>query len=103
MPKKKIDVIENVKKQYVRMALESGRMTSIANKAGISRGTLKKWMDEYEEEVRDAMEDEGVTVLSENPSKDELLAKYEQAMKLLGEKELEVAMLKNLLKKSPPL
>jgi hypothetical protein len=48
------------------------------------------------------MEDEGVTVLSENPSKDELLAKYEQAMKLLGEKELEVAMLKNLFKKSPP-
>lgn len=102
MPKKKIDVIEDVKKQYVRMALESGRMTSIANKAGISRATLRKWMDEYEEEVRDAMEVEGVTVLSENPSKDELLAKYEQAMKLLGEKELEVAMLKNLLKKSPP-
>lgn len=102
MPKKKIDVIEDVKKQYVRMALESGRMTSIANKAGISRATLRKWMDEYEEEVRDAMEVEGVTVLSENPSKDELLVKYEQAMKLLGEKELEVAMLKNLLKKSPP-
>lgn len=102
MPKKKIDVIEDVKKQYVRMALESGRMTSIANKAGISRATLRKWMDEYEEEVRDSMEVEGVSVLSENPSKDELLAKYEQAMKLLGEKELEVAMLKNLLKKSPP-
>jgi transposase-like protein len=98
MPKKKIDVIEDVKKQYVRMALESGRMTSIANKAGISRTTLRKWMDEYEEEVRDSMEMEGV-----NPSKDELLVKYEQAMKLLGEKELEVAMLKNLLKKCPPL
>ncbi|HWO77106.1 MAG TPA: helix-turn-helix domain-containing protein [Bacillus sp. (in: firmicutes)] len=101
MPRKKIDVIEDVKKQYVRMALESGRMTSIANKAGISRSTLRKWMDEYEEEVREVMEAEGVTVLSENPSKDELLAKYEQAMKLLGEKELEVAMLKNLIKKSP--
>lgn len=49
------------------------------------------------------MESIGVTVLSEEPSKDELMEKYEQAMKLLGEKELEVAMLKNLLKKSPSL
>lgn len=101
MANKKIDVIEDVKKQYVRMALESGKMTSIANKAGISRDTLRKWINEYEEEVRDAMEAEGVTALSDNPSKDELLAKYEQAIKLLGEKELEVAMLKNLLKKNP--
>jgi transposase-like protein len=101
MPRQKIDVIEDVKKQYVRMAIESGKMTSIARKAGISRDTLRKWMDEYEEEVREGMEEEGVTVLSENPSKDELIAKYEQAMKLLGEKELEVAMLKNLLKKNP--
>lgn len=101
MARKKIDVIEDVKKKYVRMALESGKMTSIATKAGITRKTLKKWIDEYEEEVRDTMDLEGVTVLSDNPSKDELLAKYEQAMKLLGEKELEVAMLKNLLKKSP--
>jgi transposase-like protein len=101
MPRQKIEVIEDVKKQYVRMAIESGKMTSIARKAGISRDTLRKWMDEYEEEVREGMEEEGVTVLSENPSKDELIAKYEQAMKLLGEKELEVAMLKNLLKKNP--
>lgn len=100
MPRQKIDVIEDVKKQYVRMAIESGKMTSIARKAGISRDTLRKWMDEYEEEVREGMEEEGVTVLSENPSKDELIAKYEQAMKLLGEKELEVSMLKNLLKKN---
>ena len=101
MAKKKIDVIEDVKKQYVRMAVESGKMASVARKAGICRDTLKKWMDEYEVEVRDGMEAEGVTILSDNPSKDELQAKYEQAIKLLGEKELEVAMLKNLLKKSP--
>jgi len=103
MANQKIQVIEEVKKKYVRMALESGKMTSVARKAGISRGTFKKWMDEYEDEVRESMESIGVTVLSEEPSKDELMEKYEQAMKLLGEKELEVAMLKNLLKKSPSL
>jgi len=101
MAKKKIEVIEDVKKKYVRMALESGRMSTIANKAGISRETLRKWINEYEEEVRNVMEDEGITVLSQNPSNEELLVKYEQALKLLGEKEIEVAMLKNLLKKSP--
>lgn len=100
MPRQKIDVIEDVKKKYVRMALESGKITSIARKAGISSVTLRKWMNEYEDEVSEAMEAEGTTVLSENPTKNELMDKYEQAMKLLGEKELEVAMLKNLLKKS---
>lgn len=100
MPNKKIDVIEDVKKKYVRMALESGNLSSIARKAGISRDTLKTWMKTYEDEVRDVMDKEGVTALSDNPSKDELIEKYEQAMKLLGEKELEVALLKNLLKKN---
>ncbi|WP_299095779.1 helix-turn-helix domain-containing protein [uncultured Metabacillus sp.] len=99
MPKRKIDVLEDVKKKYVRMALETGNLTSISRKAGISRDTLKKWINEYEDEVRDQMEDEGITCLSDDPSKEELIQKYEQAMKLLGEKELEVAMLKNLLKK----
>jgi transposase-like protein len=100
MPKRKIDVIEDVKKKYVRMALETGNITSTARKAGISNKTLKVWMNEYEDVVREQMEDEGSTSLSENPTKDELAHKYEQAMKLLGEKELEVAMLKNLLKKN---
>jgi transposase-like protein len=82
------------------MALETGNMTSIARKAGISRDTLRGWMKIYEEEVREVMDQEGVTALSDNPSKDELMEKYEQAMKLLGEKELEVAMLRKLLKKN---
>jgi transposase-like protein len=100
MANKKIDVIEDVKKKYVRMALETGNITSIARKAGIDRKTLGGWMKTYGDEVRDVMDKEGVTALSNDPSKDELLEKYEQAMKLLGEKELEVAMLRKLLKKN---
>jgi transposase-like protein len=100
MGQKKIDVIEDVKKQYVRMVLETGNLSSVARKAGITRDTLRKWLKTYEDEVRDAMYKEGQTVLSDNPTKAELQDKYEQAMKLLGEKELEVAMLKNLLKKN---
>lgn len=99
MARKKVEAIEDVKKKYVRMALETGNYSSIARKAGIARGTLRAWMNEYGDEIRDQMEDTETTTLSENPTKDELMDKYEQAMKLLGEKELEVAMLKNLLKK----
>jgi len=100
MPRKKIDVIEDVKKKYVRMAIETGQQTSTARKAGITRETFRKWMKEYEDEVREGMEKQNVTILSEDPTKDELKEKYEQAMKLLGEKELEVAILKNIIKKS---
>lgn len=45
------------------------------------------------------MEDSDAVSLPIDPTKEELRAKYEQAMKLLGKKELENAMLRNLLKK----
>ncbi|OXS52890.1 transposase [Bacillus sp. V-88] len=97
---KKIEALEEVKRNYVRMALESGNYSSISRNAGISRSTLTRWIKEYEDEVRDQMQDPASAILSTEPSREELKAKYEQAMKLLGEKELEVAMLRNLLKKN---
>jgi transposase-like protein len=100
VPKKKIAALEEVKKHFVRRALETGKQTSIAREAGISRHTLAGWIKEYGDEVMDEMEDPTSAILSTEPSRDELKAKYEQAMKLLGEKELEVAMLRNLLKKN---
>lgn len=100
MPKRKIEALEDVKKNYVRMAIESGNNASVARNAGVDRNTLAKWIKEYGDEVRDHMEDPTTAILSVEPTKEELKAKYEQAMRLLGEKELEVAMLRNLLKKS---
>ncbi|MED4019149.1 transposase [Sutcliffiella cohnii] len=99
---KKIEVIENVKKNYVRLALETGKQTTVAHKAGISRNTLRKWIDEYGDEIRQVMETEidSPIIYSDVPVQEELQRKYDQAMRLLGEKELEVAMLKSLLKKS---
>lgn len=47
MPKKKIEVLEEVKKNYVRLALESGNYTTIARNTGISRPTLSKWIKVY--------------------------------------------------------
>lgn len=105
MPKQKIKVIEDVKKKYVRLAIESGKMTSIAHQAGIARETLRKWMNEYESDIREEMGSEEFTSarLPDNPSISEMRNKYEQAMLLVGEKELEIAMLRSLLKKSTSL
>lgn len=105
LPRQKIKVIEEVKKKYVRLAIESGKMTSIAHQAGISRETLRKWMNEYESDIREEMGSEEITSakLPDNPSISEMRNKYEQAMLLVGEKELEIAMLRNLLKKSTSL
>ena len=100
MAKRKIDALEDVKKSYVRMAIESGNNTTVARNAGIDRNTLSKWIKEYGDEVREQMDDPTTAILSADPTKEELKVKYEQAMKLLGEKELEVAMLRNLLKKN---
>ena len=100
MPYKKITVMEDLKKKYVRMALETGNQTSIARKAGIDRNTLKKWINEYQDDVSEQMEKEDITILSDDPTQAELQKKYDQALKLLGEKELEVALLREIVKKN---
>lgn len=94
--------IEDVKKQYVRMALESGNMAFVARKTGVSSSTLNGWVRQYRDEIEAAMEKEGVSPLSESSSKEDLQKKYDHAMKLLGEKELEVAMLREMVKKNLP-
>lgn len=96
----KIEIFEDLKKHYVRMALETNKYASTAKSAGVDPSTLRKWMREYETEVLDQMESEGIGTPSHKPTEKEYQRKYELAMKLLGEKELEVAVLKDALKKN---
>ncbi|MDQ0353090.1 transposase-like protein [Alkalibacillus filiformis] len=100
MGKRKIEIFEDLKKKYVRMALETNQYASTAKSAGVSSSTLRNWMRQYETEVLDQMESEGVRLTQPEPTEKEYKKKYEQAMKLLGEKELEVAVLKDALKKN---
>jgi transposase-like protein len=92
--------MEEVKKQYARMAIESGNAAHIARKVGVNSKTLNGWVKQYREEIEAVMETEGVSPLSESSSTSDLQKKYDQAMKLLGEKELEVAMLREQIKKN---
>jgi len=103
MAKGKIEIFEDLKKKYVRMALETNKYATTAKAAGVHPNTLRKWMKEYETEVRDQMEMEGAALTSVEPTEKDYKKKYEMAMKLLGEKELEVAVLKDAFKKKNSL
>jgi transposase-like protein len=97
---KRLGPMEEVKKQYVRMAIESGNAAHIARKVGVNSKTLNNWVKQYRDEVEAEMENEGVSPLSDSSSTSDLQKKYDQAMKLLGEKELEVALLREQIKKN---
>ncbi|MGD6819203.1 transposase, partial [Metabacillus sp. 113a] len=97
--KRKNGPIEDVKKKYVRMALESGNTAFLARKLAVAPSTLSGWVRQYRDEVELEMKMEGVSPLSENSGTDEIQKKYDQAVKLLGEKELEVEMLREMIKK----
>lgn len=94
-----VQMFEDLKKYYVRMALETNKYATTAKSAGVHPTTLRRWMKKYETEVRDQMESEDVSIPLVEPTEQEYKKKYERAMKLLGEKELEVAVLKDTLKK----
>lgn len=94
--------IEEVKKKYVRMALESGNYAFVARKTGVSPKTLSSWVKSYRDEVEKEMSNEEVSPLTSQSSNTDYEAKYKHAIQLLGEKELEVAMLREQLKKKFP-
>lgn len=100
---KKVQLFEDLKKKYVRMALETNKYATTARAAGVDPKTLRNWIKKYETEVRDEMEQEGISLTTSDPIEMDYKRKYEIAMKLLGEKELEVAVLKDALKKNNPL
>ncbi|PTL38414.1 hypothetical protein [Alkalicoccus saliphilus] len=91
--------IEELKKKYVRRALESGNIGTTAKSAGICRTTMRAWINKYENQIVEEMDRE-ILPMEEGPlSRQELEKRYEQALKLLGEKELEVAVLRDLFEK----
>lgn len=94
--------MEEVKKQYVRMAIESGNASFIARKVGVAQATLATWMKYYRDEVEADMAREGVSPLDPTSPQEELQKKYDNAMKIIGEKELEIAMLREMVKKNYP-
>lgn len=101
---KKVQIFENIKIKYVRMALETNKIATTAKSAGVHRSTLHLWIKEYGDIVRDQMDQEMSSgeVIPIDKSAEYYKQQYERAMRLLGEKELEIAVLRDLVKKNQP-
>lgn len=97
----------SVKRELVAEVLMGYRTEFVARKYGMSPETLRRWVREYrdEEEVGELMvkkKEQAKQLIKDAAELKDLQKKYTEAMKLLGEKELENAILQDLLKKMNP-
>lgn len=89
--------------QVVEEALERGNIALTARNHGISPYSLYNWIKQYRDEVEPTMSKKKDLDKLNNPqTTEEWKEKYEQAAKLIGEKELEIAVLRDLVKKKHP-
>lgn len=93
------------KKEYVAEVLAGYRTEFVARRYGISPRTLSTWVHQYQDEVDVIMvkkRNEADKLIQDAAKLQELQKKYDEAVKLLGEKELEVNILRDLVKKKYP-
>ena len=99
----KLQALISFKKQLVREALEGGNGAFVARKHGISSSAISRWIQQYRDEVEEEMAKRKSMDGIPNPeSADDWKQRYEQAAKLLGEKEMEITLLRELVKKKMP-
>ncbi|WP_341280793.1 transposase [Paenibacillus sp. FSL H8-0537] len=93
------------KKEFVVEVLLGYRIEVVARQHGLSPKTLGNWVRQYQDEVDDLMEKkqkEDKQLQQDAAQFQDLQKKYEDAVKLLGEKELEIHVLRDLVKKKYP-
>lgn len=93
------------KKEFVVEVLSGYRVEAVARQHGLSPKTLGNWVRQYQDEVDELMvkkQNEAKQIIQDAAQFQDLQKKYEDAVKLLGEKELEIHMLRDLVKKKYP-
>jgi len=100
--KRRFHCTVEMKKEYVEMVLSGYRTEYIARQHGMSPSALQSWVRQYWDEVQANMTRKKQQAEQIAKETTDLQKKYDQAMKLLGEKDLEIAILKDLLKKTTP-
>lgn len=93
------------KKEFVVEVLSGYRVEVVARQHGLSPKTLANWVRQYQDEVDDLMvkkQNETTQLYQDAKQFQDLQKKYEDAVKLLGEKELELHILRDLVKKKYP-
>ena len=101
--KKRNHVFEEVRHKVAQEALGGIRTGVLARKYEVSPKTIRNWVKEYQERFGA----DAIPTLDERIDDARRLAemeeKYNQAVKALGEKELENTILRELVKKSSPV
>ncbi|WP_027086807.1 transposase [Cohnella panacarvi] len=93
---------EDKKKEYVGLVVSGYRTEHVAREHGMSPSALREWVRQYWDEVEADMVKKKQQADQLAKETQDLQKKYEQAMKMLGEKELEIAILRDLVKKTTP-
>jgi transposase len=86
------------KLQVVKEATETGNKAAVARRYEIAANMLHRWVKEFEEGKYDVTTLDGITPLESKV----LAQENDQLKKLLGEKDLEIAILRDLIKKKNP-
>ena len=89
---------EEFKRQIIKEVEETGNATLVARRQTKVPGTVTRW-------VRESKKENGLILsynYSNNINAKSLEEENEQLKKLLGEKDLEIAILRDLLKKTNP-
>ncbi|QMV40055.1 transposase [Cohnella cholangitidis] len=100
--KRRFHCTEELKKEYVALVVSGYRTEHVAREHGMSPSTLQRWVRQYWDEVQAEMVKKKQQVDQITKDSQDLQKRYDQAMKLLGEKDLEIAILRDLVKKTNP-
>lgn len=93
---------EEVRMNIVREALSGIKVGVLARKHDLHPETIRSWVRKYRDQVDIHTLPPADHQLEELKRLQEVEEKYEKAVKALGEKELEIEILRELLKKKNP-
>lgn len=101
--KQRNNAYKEVRYKVAQEALAGIKQGVLARKYEVSTKTIRNWVKEYQETFG---EDAVPTIderIEESKRLEELEDKYNRALKALGEKELEIEILRELVKKKNPV
>ena len=98
--KRRFHCTEEMKKEFVGLVVSGYRTEHVARQNGMSPSTLQRWVRQYWDEVEAEMAAKKKQAEQLEQDTQDLQKRYDQAVKMLGEKDIEIAILKDLVKKT---
>jgi transposase-like protein len=95
-------LVEEVRLKIVREALAGIKVGVLARMYDVHPETIRLWIKQYRNDIGPDEIPTADEHLQELQRLQEVESKYEKAVKILGEKELELEILRELLKKKNP-